>query len=358
MTVMSQQTSTNTLWNRVLDLPLHVEAYSLEGLELVTNTGFHRMTTEVSLHGRGLVGRGEEIAWGAQTQLSFRERGACLPLTGTETLGEFCQLLDTQELSPDPVPDAAWRDYRRWAFESAALDLALRQAGVGIEEQLGRKSEPLHFAVSLGLNDFEEIQKRLDLHGDMRFKLDATPDWSEDLCERLAQTGAVDVVDFKGAYSGTPVDVAPDLALYARVLDAMPKVIVEDPHNTPDVLAFLRERKARIAWDAPIHSMGGVDEMPLPSNALNIKPSRFGSLERLFETYEGCEARGLPAYGGGQFELGVGRRQIQVLASLFHGQSSNDVAPRGYHRLEDPEERPGSPLQLHIAPSGFDLVNC
>ena len=36
-------------------------------------------------------------------------------------------------------------------------------------------------------------------------------------------------------------------------------------------------------------------------------------------------------YGGGQFELGVGRDQIQALASLLYPAGPNDVAPRDYH---------------------------
>ncbi|MFT7484274.1 MAG: hypothetical protein ACI9F9_000114 [Candidatus Paceibacteria bacterium] len=346
---------TGALWARVKNLELQVEGYHLSPMELVTNTGFRRLTTEVCLQGGGFTGKGEEVAWGAEHQQAFRDRGSNLSLEGTQTLGEFSERLDGMELSPDSPPDKAWLDYRRWAFESAALDLALRQAGNGIDDQLGRRAKPLHFAVSLGLSDFGEIERRQAIHSNMRFKLDATPDWSAELCARLAQTEAVDVVDFKGAYSGTPVDVAADIDLYSRVLDAMPDVVVEDPHNRREILNLLQERNAKVAWDAPIHSMADVDAMPLVPQALNIKPSRFGTLRKLFEAYEQCAGRGLPTYGGGQFELGVGRRQIQLLAALFHAENSNDVAPGAYHRLEDPEPKPASPLALKVQAVGFDL---
>ena len=36
-------------------------------------------------------------------------------------------------------------------------------------------------------------------------------------------------------------------------------------------------------------------------------------------------------YGGGQFELDVGREHIQALASLFYAGGLNDVAPRDFH---------------------------
>ena len=62
-----------------------------------------------------------------------------------------------------------------------------------------------------------------------------------------------------------------------------------------------------------------------------MKPSRFGTLRALFEFYETCEARGIALYGGGQFELGPGRGHIQHLASLFHADAPNDVAPGAYN---------------------------
>ena len=86
---------------------------------------------------------------------------------------------------------------------------------------------------------------------------------------------------------------------------------------------------------------------------LNSKPSRFGSCRRLFDFYDACAERGIRLYGGGQFELGAGRGQIQVLASLFHADSPNDVAPGGYNEREP---RPGletSPLDPSLEQLGF-----
>ena len=115
---------------------------------------------------------------------------------------------------------------------------------------------------------------------------------------------------------------------------------------------MLEPHRDRITWDAPIHSWADVEALPFPPRCLNCKPSRFGSLERLFEFYDRCDEHGIALYGGGQFELGVGRGQIQLLAALFHPDGPNDVAPGGYN---DPEPRPGlpaSPLSLALEP-GF-----
>ena len=58
-------------------------------------------------------------------------------------------------------------------------------------------------------------------------------------------------------------------------------------------------------------------------------------------------------YGGGQFELGVGRGQIQALASLFYADSANDVAPGGYNAPAPVEGLPRSPLEPPARPDGF-----
>ena len=65
---------------------------------------------------------------------------------------------------------------------------------------------------------------------------------------------------------------------------------------------------------------------------VNVKPSRFGPIRNLFAAYDYCDERGIGAYGGGQTELGQGRGQIQYLASIFHPDTPNDVAPRRLQR--------------------------
>jgi hypothetical protein len=84
---------------------------------------------------------------------------------------------------------------------------------------------------------------------------------------------------------------------------------------------------------------------------VNVKPSRFGTLRGLPDAYDHLAAEGIGAYGGGQFELGPGRGQIQYLASLFHPDAPNDVAPLGYHEIRD--GLPESPLAAPATESGF-----
>ena len=73
---------------------------------------------------------------------------------------------------------------------------------------------------------------------------------------------------------------------------------------------------------------------------------------RLFDFYDTCAREGIGIYGGGQFELGPGRGQIQLLASLFHPDAPNDVAPAGYNAAEPVAGLPISPLEPAPGP-GF-----
>jgi hypothetical protein len=91
----------------------------------------------VRLVGAGVDGLGEDISVFREDGTALHETRRALPLEGEWTLAAFCEHLETLELWPEPPEwDGALR-FRRWAFESAALDLALRQAGHSPHDVLG-----------------------------------------------------------------------------------------------------------------------------------------------------------------------------------------------------------------------------
>jgi hypothetical protein len=348
-----------SLYDHVRELPLTVESYALDGLEQNVSSGFLRKTTLIHLSGEGESGTGEDVTYEAAEHDVLQARGPVHPLSGQWTLDTFSRHLDTLALF-DHVPEQhAFLDYRRWAFESAALDLALRQAERSLGDVVGRTPEPLTFVVSMRLGEpatTDRLRAWLGFYPGLRFKLDATADWTDELIASLAATGAVDSVDFKGQYKGTSVDTVPDAALYQRVIDGLADAWLEDPALTPDTEAVLEPHHDRVTWDAVIHSVEDIEALRWPPRTVNVKPSRFGSIERLFAAYDYCQAHGIGAYGGGQFELGVGRDQIQLLASLFHPETPNDVAPSGFN-LDPTSGLPGSPLPIDARASGFALAD-
>ena len=352
-------------FDAIADLPLEIESCELEGLE-ITLGDFERLTTIVKLRGGGHEGIGEDVVYDAVDHIGQQSHGPPEGLAGRFTFAELSAHLDGVDLFPAgaPVREEISPAYRRWAFESAALDLALRQAGTNLAAALGREPRPVNFVNSMRLSPFggegpssiEPLLARLAVYPTLRFKLDPTNDWDDELIAALAETGAVDSLDLKGFYEDTPVDVETDPALYAKLIEAFPDAWLEDPDVTDETRPLLEPVSGRVTWDAPIHSIADIEAMPFsPPRTVNVKPSRFGPIRDLFAAYDYCEERGIGAYGGGQTELGQGRGQIQYLASIFHPDTPNDVAPSGYN---DPELAtapglPSSPLQPAIEPLGF-----
>ncbi|MDA0165057.1 hypothetical protein OM076_32610 [Solirubrobacter ginsenosidimutans] len=347
-----------SLYDLVSSLSLRIDGYTLEGLARTVSSGFERKSTIIVLTGGGEEGRGEDVTYEAGAHDAQQAAGPVLDLTGEYTFDSFSEHLATLDLFPGYTPEqAVYRNYRRWAFESAALDLALRQANTSLPEAIGRRAEPITFVVSSRMGTpptIDPVTRRLAVYPRLRFKLDATPDWPQELIEQLQATGAVDSIDFKGAYKGTPVDVTTDPAFYKHIAESFPDAWLEDPDlDTEDARNALASHQDRITWDAPIHSVQDILDAPVIPRTVNLKPSRFGSVKALFEGYEFCEQRGMGAYGGGQYELGVGRGHIQLLAALFHPNAPNDIAPGGYDDLDPEPALPESPLNVDPAPLGF-----
>jgi hypothetical protein len=344
-------------YNAIRDLPLTVEGYALEPHESPVSPEFVRYTTVIALAGGGHEGRGEDVTYDEVDHRALRDAGPALPLAGRWTIGSFSDRLAELELFPEPPIREPSRDYRRWAYESAALDLALRQAGTSLAAALGREPRPVNYVVSMRLGEpatIDPLMRRLEMYPSLRFKLDPTNSWTPELVQQLVETGAVDSLDLKGHYKGTPVDVAADPALYRLVAEAFPGAWLEDPDlSTPELREALAGQEHRITWDAPIHSIDDIEALPFAPRMINIKPSRFGPLERLFAAYDHCDEHGLRAYGGGQSELSVGRGHIQYLASIFHPDTPNDTAPGAFNSPEPPPGLPESPLEPRVDATGF-----
>jgi hypothetical protein len=320
------------LWDRLAGLEVEIESAGTERLSIDVSTQFTRVTTVVTLRGRGAEGVGEDVIYNAEDHEWF----PTVEATGPTTLGELSRTLDDLPLfSGEPRMEAS-RDYRRWALEAAALDLALRQNGLTLGAALDREYQPVRFVVSTRGDAFAWLEHAPQLE----LKLDPENDWERPFMERLAATGRVRVLDLKAYYRGTPVDVDPDPELYRAVVDLFPDPVIEDASLDGACGDVLRGQEGRLSFDAPVHSLRDLLDLPVEPGWLNVKPSRFGTVERLLECIEHCDANGIRMYGGGQFELGPGRRQIQALASVFYPEGPNDVAPADYN-VGDP--RPGLP---------------
>ena len=349
-------------WEKLAALEIEVEGYELEANDREYSPEFTRGSTLVRIRGASEEGVGEDVAYEVLDHIANRDLGPRFDLTGAGTLGELCERLGELDLYEGAPPERdVSRFYRRWAYESAALDLALRQNGVALHEAVGRDPKPLRFVCSTRLTTFDDesrsnteaITKRLDRYPGLEFKLDPENDWDAELIDEIAAVATVQVLDLKGFYKGTIVEVETDPELYRAVAEKFPEAYLEDPDLEPEVAReALEPHRDRITWDAPLHSVADIARLA-PERAINSKPSRFGSLRELMAVYEHCEREGLAVYGGGQGEVGPGRGQIQYLASLYHPDTPNDTAPSGFNDPSVPAGMPTSPMDPIPSPTGF-----
>lgn len=352
-------------YEKISGLPLEIESYALKPLkEKVAGVGDldERITTLFQLQGRGMTGVGEDVTYLEKLHESLISRGPDLPLKGSYTFNEFSEYLGRLNWFPD-APEGLFREsfmnYRRWAIESAALDLALMQNDTSLAEVLGREIKPLSFVASMRLGEpssFEPVRVRLERYPGMRFKLDPVIDWTDELISQLSDAGCVAILDLKGFYKGTAVETKTDPRLYEMIAESFPEALLEDPDVTEETRPVLEPHSSRITWDFPIHDVASISAQTFKPRTINIKPSRFGAIRELFDVYDYCDKNAIGMYSGGQTEIGPGRGQVQYLAAMFHNDAPNDIAPSVYNSADSSIALPSSPLTLVAKPKGFGLV--
>jgi hypothetical protein len=169
------------LWEKVKHLPFEVADVTMEVAVLPISPEFERRTTTVHLR-REMGGRseywdgiGEDVTYDPAEHEPHRF--PWLDLRGQWTLESLSSHLDEIDLFPTGEPgQPTYRDYRRWAFESAALDYALKANNLDIAAALERKPQPVRFVSSTRETALEPW---LELYPELRFKLDPTPDWTD-----------------------------------------------------------------------------------------------------------------------------------------------------------------------------------
>ncbi|WP_123536786.1 enolase-like domain-containing protein [Halosimplex salinum] len=350
------------LYDRVADLPLEIDEFDLARHEMDTSAGFTRVTTEIELDGGDERGRGEDVTYDTEDHDRLQSAHAAddldWDLSGEYTFDEFSAMLADIDLFPEPPEREVSRHYRRWAVESAALDLALRQADTTFAAALDRRYDPVRFVVSTRLDtegdpSADRIHRWLDVDPEMEFKLDPTAAWTPDLMDELAATDSVRILDLKSYYEGTDVDTDADPERYRQVLAAFPDAVVEDAKFTAETRPVLAGAEDRLSWDYPVTDVDSVEALPIEPQWLNIKPSRFGTVADLLDTVEYCLERRISLYGGGQYELGVGREHLHAVASACYPDGPNDIAPSAYHAPEPHSDVPASPLDPPAEPTGL-----
>ena len=92
------------------------------------------------------------------------------------------------------------------------------------------------------------------------------------------------MLDLKGMYRGTPVDVDTDPELYRAVAERFPEAYLEDPDINDETRAVLEPYDDRVTWDAPLHSLADVKETAPQGDQLEAVAVRLA--QELLSIYE------------------------------------------------------------------------
>ena len=348
-------------WHLLAELSLIVEDVEFDGRELGISEEFTRLTTRVLLRGAGHEGIGEDVVYDAPEQREYRAAGARLPLAGTWTLASFSAHLGELDLFQGKPPQrgAMSQDFRRWGLDTAALDLALRQVGA-----------PLHAVV--GTRAAAADVRRLDAprpagrpgagapHSQAlsSHTVQARPDqrWERrSSCDELAATGAVDSLDFKGFYRGTPVDVRYRPGAVSQICaETFPHGVARGPRPHRRDAAGARSRTGTASRGTRRYTRSPTSSRSSASRAWSTSSPPASAASRSSATRTTtANGEGIGAYGGGQTELAEGRGQIQYLAALFHPDAPNDTAPTEFNFPDIPPGLPETPLDPAPHDIGF-----
>lgn len=345
-----------TLYNRVADLPLKVSGTDRTSRRREMAGDATRVTSTFVLLADDEFGAGEDVTHDPVDHEALPEPPV-FDFEGEYTLEGFSRSLEDVDLFPTKPPEQEIsRTYRRWAVESAALDLALKQNDTTLAARLDRERPSVRFVASPPVpeGDTTRVEEILAGNPGCEFALEPTDAWTAETFATLAETDAVRVLDLNGQPEGSDDGHPPDSTLYQRVFETFPDAVVADPAVSDAVRDLLAANADRLSWGAPIRSVADLRDVPFEPRWCSIAPSRFGTVRSLLDTIEYCENQGISIYGEGQCELCVGRGHIQLLASLFSPGGPNDVAPRAYNKPVLRGDLPSSPLEPPEDPTGME----
>ncbi len=330
------------LAKRLARLALDIEECRIE-IGSVPTIGYYdgapRPTGTISLIGGRHIGSGENVDWTPGDQAAFKGAAQDTVPIGQTTVSDLSQHLEGNLVA-----------HHRAAIEAAAIDLALRQAGSNPFAFAGLPAEPVTFCWSIGHDmagtaggPLQAVRAILAAEPSASFKLDVPAEgWPESMWSELGAIDRVRIVDFKR--QGTSRSVA----LAHRYL---PEAWLEDPPlEALDDTDQSHAWTDRVAVDGYVMSVTDLATLPFQPAAINVKAPRVGGPIEALRCLDLCRESGWTPYIGGMFEVGPGRPQARVLASLFTSRQWNDLAPI---RVCDSDPYPPSPLPMSSDYRGF-----
>ena len=350
-----------SLYDAVRDLPLLVDGYALEGLEQQVSSGFLRKSTVIRLAGAGEEGLGEDVTYEAAEHDLVQAQGpdpsarrrvdardVLRPPRDARALRSRARPARLPRLPPLGVRERRARPRaapggpvarRRGRQGGAAADVRRLDAA----RRAGDDRAPARLARAL---PEPAVQARRDgrLDGGADRRARGRP------ARSTRSTSRASTAERRSTRCPIP-------ALYERVVDGLPDAWLEDPALTPETEAVLEPHHERVTWDAVIHSVADIEALRWPPRTVNVKPSRFGSVERLFAAYDYCAA---------QRDRRLRRRAVRARGRARPDPAPGGAVPSGARRTTSRRAAstsihsrvcPSSPLAVVPRATGFATVD-
>ena len=329
------------------------------GTRADVSSGFLRKSTLIHLSGGGEQGTGEDVTYDAPDHDVLRAAG---PRCRSPASGRSPRSASTSRAwtRPEPPQREPSRNYRVWAYESAALDLALRQSSTSLHRRSWAASRdrsrssarcgsttPRRRPTSAASPSASSATRRCASNSTRRRT------GTSDVITALIDSGSVDSFDFKGLYEGTVVDaprrsrlLPADRRDVPGRLDGGPQADPGDrrgaaPAPRPDHLGRQHPRRRR-RRRTPVRAADGQRQALALRTAARAVP----------DVRHLCGARDRHVRRRA-VRARPGRGHIQLLASIFHPDTPNDVAPSGYNLVPPPDGLPASPLPVAAHETGL-----
>ena len=209
---LERMNANQSLWPRLAELPLVIEGYELDGLTAELAGGMMRADDPDPAAGRGSRrARRGHLRPSPTTLTPFATprrrcpwratgRSGASPTTSPRSTSGRRRRSGRRRSSTATGPSSRPRSTSRCARPAARCTRcsSASRARSPSSTRSGSATRP----------STETIHRRLANHPDVHFKLDAAAAWTLAVCEDLAATGAVEVVDFKGQYGIEVEDAA------------------------------------------------------------------------------------------------------------------------------------------------------
>ena len=200
-------------FDAIADLPLEIEACEFEGLE-ITLGEFERLTTVSSCAAAARRGSARTSSTTPSTTSPSRTPAPPAGLAGyahlRRVLASISTAIDTlpgraaaaRRLAPTTAAGPSSRRRSTWRCARRGPTSPRRSAASrGRSTSSARCGSPARRATSPPRSS--RCAHASTVYPTLRFKLDPTNDWDDELIAALVETGAVDSLDLKGFYKGT-----------------------------------------------------------------------------------------------------------------------------------------------------------